>query len=75
MSSSVSAPVGSGFTMSGWSAAQSRLVHYFAVCGLDPQTGLEPDQSAGKRSAVFALFYAAFCQVQTRNVIKKLVQK
>ncbi|XP_055011311.1 LOW QUALITY PROTEIN: DENN domain-containing protein 5B-like [Boleophthalmus pectinirostris] len=32
--------------MSGWSAAQCRFVHYFAVCGLDPQSGLEPDRLA-----------------------------
>uniref|UniRef100_A0A3Q3DD89 Uncharacterized protein n=1 Tax=Hippocampus comes TaxID=109280 RepID=A0A3Q3DD89_HIPCM len=28
-------------------SASCRFAHYFVVCGLDPETGLEPDDGAG----------------------------
>uniref|UniRef100_A0A8C9XH94 DENN/MADD domain containing 5B n=1 Tax=Sander lucioperca TaxID=283035 RepID=A0A8C9XH94_SANLU len=33
--------------MSGSSAAPCRFAHYFAICGIDTETGLEPDELAG----------------------------
>ncbi|CAJ1055757.1 DENN domain-containing protein 5B isoform X3 [Xyrichtys novacula] len=32
----------------GSGAAPCRLVHYFVICGIDTETGLEPDQLAGE---------------------------
>lgn len=31
-------------------AASCRFAHYFVVCGVDTETGLEPDDGAGRRS-------------------------
>ncbi|MFT7812607.1 DENN domain-containing protein 5B [Arapaima gigas] len=43
--SAVSGP-GSGSGSAGGSAAPCRFAHYFAICGLDAETGLEPDELA-----------------------------
>nr|XP_057932088.1 DENN domain-containing protein 5B-like [Doryrhamphus excisus] len=35
-------------TASATGSASCRFAHYFVVCGLDPETGLEPDDGAGE---------------------------
>uniref|UniRef100_A0A8C9T9E4 DENN/MADD domain containing 5B n=1 Tax=Scleropages formosus TaxID=113540 RepID=A0A8C9T9E4_SCLFO len=35
---------------SGSGSAPCRFAHYFAICGLDAETGLEPDELAGERT-------------------------
>ena len=37
-------------TAAATAAASCRFAHYFVVCGVDADTGLEPDDGAGRRS-------------------------
>lgn len=54
----------------GFSSSSCRFADYFVVCGLDTESGLEPDELSGKtRSAVydsdfdrFMWFYCVFAQ-------------
>lgn len=32
----------------GTGSAPCRFAHYFVICGIDTETGLEPDELAGK---------------------------
>uniref|UniRef100_A0A3P8PZ27 DENN domain containing 5B n=1 Tax=Astatotilapia calliptera TaxID=8154 RepID=A0A3P8PZ27_ASTCA len=38
----------SGGTSAGSAAAPCRFAHYFVICGIDTETGLEPDELAGE---------------------------
>uniref|UniRef100_A0A672IJH0 DENN/MADD domain containing 5B n=1 Tax=Salarias fasciatus TaxID=181472 RepID=A0A672IJH0_SALFA len=40
-------PLGGGGSSAGSAAAPCRFAHYFVICGIDTETGLEPDQLAG----------------------------
>uniref|UniRef100_A0A3B4WXB3 Uncharacterized protein n=1 Tax=Seriola lalandi dorsalis TaxID=1841481 RepID=A0A3B4WXB3_SERLL len=39
-------------------AAPCRFAHYFVICGIDTETGLEPDELAGR-----TFFLSAICTV------------
>lgn len=40
----------------GFSSSSSRFADYFVICGLDTESGLEPDELSGKTQSRLRLF-------------------
>jgi len=54
-------------TMSGSGSAPCRFAHYFIICGIDNETGLEPDALAGKTE----LLCFIHCSVMVNTTVSR----
>uniref|UniRef100_A0A8C1YMK1 DENN/MADD domain containing 5A n=1 Tax=Cyprinus carpio TaxID=7962 RepID=A0A8C1YMK1_CYPCA len=57
----------------GFSSSSSRFADYFVICGLDTESGLEPDELSGKTQSRLRLFSENFEQSPLRRTFKSKV--
>uniref|UniRef100_A0A8C9FLJ7 DENN domain-containing protein 5B n=1 Tax=Pavo cristatus TaxID=9049 RepID=A0A8C9FLJ7_PAVCR len=58
----------SGSGAPGPGAAPCRFAHYFVLCGIDAESGLEPDELAGEQPGAANSLPASFALHPPRNV-------
>ncbi|ROI15456.1 DENN domain-containing protein 5B [Anabarilius grahami] len=62
-------------TMSGSGSAPCRFAHYFIICGIDNETGLEPDALAGSFSLVSLFSYLSYSHLDVGSFLEGLAVK